>query len=150
MQCDASSAAPAVLPASATPAAAAATAAAATPAPFTPAFSIGELQRGGAQLNALCHDLASINACAYCMMRFANVKQEKAFQQTKQVTRSEARELARGGARRTLRSDALALFCSFVRSLVCFCGSGSNPTRVSNSAGRCAGPTPAARCAWTC
>jgi hypothetical protein len=76
-----------------TTATAVAQAASATPAPApaapsnvpTFAFSIGELSRGGAQLTSLCADLASINACAYCMLRFINVKQEKAYQQTKEV-----------------------------------------------------------------
>ena len=53
---------------------------------------------------SLCKDLSSINACAFCMMRFANVKQERAYQQTKEVSavqhervEREAREEARGG-----------------------------------------------------
>lgn len=71
--------------------------AAPAPAPAAPsnvptfAFSIGELSRGGAQLTSLCADLASINACAYCMLRFINVKQEKAYQQTKEVRGKSAR-----------------------------------------------------------
>ncbi len=49
---------------------------------FTPAFSIGELQRGGAQLLSLAADLESMNACVFCLLRFANVRQVKAYEQS--------------------------------------------------------------------
>jgi hypothetical protein len=64
-------------------AAASSVAAPAIPAPVAN-LSIGELARGGAQLIALSADLAAINSCAYCLLRFANVRQEKAFLQSKE------------------------------------------------------------------
>jgi len=62
--------------------------ASAAPTAFHPSFSIGELSRGGAQLLGLAADLCRIHACAYCMLRYANVKQEQAYMQSKEWLQS--------------------------------------------------------------
>lgn len=82
--------APAAAPALAS--AAATASAAPTPAPAAAAvplgsFTIGELHRGGSQMMPLVQDLASMHACAFCMMRMLNVKQVKAYQQSHEVRR---------------------------------------------------------------